>query len=67
MTVPANTDTVTLLSDRLVAIRAERAVVQAEALIAPTGDLVDRATNVEATIRLQLLDERIAALELEID
>ena len=67
MTVPANTDSVTLLSDRLSAMRAERAVVLAETLIAPTGDLADRATNVEATIRLQLLDERIAALELEID
>ena len=30
------------------------------------GDLADRATNVEATIRLRLLDERIAGLELEI-
>jgi transcription elongation factor GreA len=67
VTVPANTDSVTLLSDRLSAMRAERAVVLAETLIAPTGDLADRATNVEATIRLQLLDERIAALELEID
>jgi transcription elongation factor GreA len=67
VTVPANTDSVTLLSDRLSAMRAERDVVRADALIAPTGDLADRATNVEATIRLQLLDERIAALELEID
>jgi transcription elongation factor GreA len=32
-----------------------------------TGDVADRATNVEASIRLQLLDERIALLELEID
>ena len=67
MTVPANTDSVTLLSDRLRAMRAERAATLAEALIAPTGDLADRATNVEATIRLQLLAERIAALELEVD
>lgn len=67
MTVPANTDTLTLLSDRLGSLRAEREVVLADTLIAPTGDVVDRATNVEATIRLQLLDERIAALELEID
>jgi transcription elongation factor GreA len=67
VTVPANTDSVALLSDRLRAMRAERADVLGEALIAPTGDLADRATNVEATIRLQLLDERIAAVELEVD
>jgi transcription elongation factor GreA len=67
VTVPANTDSITLLSDRLRAMRAERADVLPETLIAPTGDLADRATNVEATIRLQLLDERIASLELEVD
>jgi transcription elongation factor GreA len=67
VTVPANTDSVTLLSDRLCTLRAERATVLAQTLIAPTGDLADRATNVEASIRLQLLDERIAALELDID
>ncbi|HEX5087594.1 MAG TPA: GreA/GreB family elongation factor [Nocardioides sp.] len=67
MTVPVNTDSLTLLSSRLDELRAERAVVLADALIPPTGDLADRATNVEASIRLQLLDERIAALELEVD
>jgi transcription elongation factor GreA len=67
VTVPPNTDSVTLLTHRLDAMRAERAGVLSEALIAPTGDLADRATNVEASIRLQLLDERIAALELEVD
>jgi transcription elongation factor GreA len=67
VTVPANTDSVTLLNQRLRAMRAERAEVLVDALIAPSGDLADRATNVEASIRLQLLDERIAALELEID
>ncbi len=37
-----------------------------ETLVVAKGDLADRATNVEATIRLRLLDERIAGLELEI-
>jgi transcription elongation factor GreA len=67
VTVPANTDSVTLLTDRLCAMRTERAAILAESLIEPSGDLADRATNVEASIRLQLLDERIAALELEVD
>jgi transcription elongation factor GreA len=67
VTVPANTDSVTLLTERLRTMHAERAGLLAETLIAPSGDLADRATNVEASIRLQLLDERIAALELEVD
>jgi transcription elongation factor GreA len=67
VTVPVNTDSVTLLTDRLCAMRTERAAVLAETLIAPSGDIADRAANVEASIRLQLLDERIAALELEVD
>jgi transcription elongation factor GreA len=67
VTVPANTDCVTLLSQRLSALRAERDTVLADALIVPSGDLADRATNVEASIRLELLDERIAAVELELD
>jgi transcription elongation factor GreA len=66
VTVPANTDSVTLLNQRLSTLRAERSDVLAEALIPPSGDLADRATNVEASIRLQLLDERIAALEIEV-
>ena len=37
-----------------------------ETLLEANGDLADRATNVEATIRLRLLDERIAGLEIEI-
>jgi transcription elongation factor GreA len=66
MTVPVTTDCTALLSDRLAILRSERAVALAEALLDPTGDLADRATNVEASIRVQLLDERIARLELEI-
>ncbi|MCW2851327.1 MAG: hypothetical protein JWM84_991 [Nocardioides sp.] len=63
-TAPAGTE---ILTTRLAALRAERAQVQAESLITATGDAADRATNVEATIRARLLDERIAALETEIE
>jgi transcription elongation factor GreA len=66
MTVPRTIDPVGLLNDRLELLRAERVSVLGEALLTSNGDLADRATNVEASIRLQLLDERIAALELEI-
>jgi transcription elongation factor GreA len=62
----AAADSVTLLTDRLDALRAERTDVLAETRLQNTGDIADRATNVEALIRLQLLDERIATLELEI-
>jgi transcription elongation factor GreA len=66
MTVPTTLDRVSLLSDRLALLRTERAEVLRETLLASNGDLADRATNVEASIRLQLLDERIAGIELEI-
>lgn len=72
MTVTSPTQTSTessteLLSSRLAALRAERAEVLADSLLESTGDVADRATNVEATIRLGLLDERIAVVELEIE
>jgi transcription elongation factor GreA len=66
MTVPPSTDTRTLLTERLEALREERAAVLAETLLEGVGDVADRATDVVASIRLQLLDERIATLELEI-
>ena len=66
MTVPLGTDSLTLLTERLRVLQAERESLLAETLIGSAGDVADRATNVEATIRLQLLDERIAGLELEI-
>ncbi|WP_193605860.1 GreA/GreB family elongation factor [Nocardioides dongkuii] len=56
-----------LLAERLEALRAERAEVLAESRLGATGDVADRATNVEATIRLQVLDERMTALEDEIE
>jgi transcription elongation factor GreA len=66
MTVPSSIDRVSLLTERLSTLRAERADVFGETLLVANGDLADRATNVEATIRLRLLDERIAGLEVEI-
>jgi transcription elongation factor GreA len=64
VTVPSSLD---LLTHRLELLRAERAAAMTDSLRDVTGDVADRATNVEASIRLQLLDERIALLELEIE
>ena len=66
MTVPPGTDSSSLLVERLEVLRTERAALLHETLLEASGDLADRAANVEATIRLRLLDERIASLELEI-
>ncbi len=67
MTAPAATPHIELLEGRLRDLRAERDAALAETRQEQVGDIVDRATNVEASIRLGTLDERIAALELEID
>jgi transcription elongation factor GreA len=67
MTVTATASSTDLLTQRLAVLKAERDQVLAESLRESTGDLADRATNVEATIRRALLDERIAAVELEIE
>ncbi|WP_244928140.1 GreA/GreB family elongation factor [Nocardioides sp. W7] len=56
-----------LLAERLEVLRTEREQVMAESRLESVGDVADRATNVEATIRLQVLDERIATIELEIE
>jgi transcription elongation factor GreA len=64
VTVPSPLE---LLTHRLELLRSERTGAMAESLRDETGDAADRATNVEASIRVQLLDERIALLELEID
>ena len=65
MTVPA-IDRNRVLATRLEALRAERAELVAETRSDSRGDLADQATNVETLIRIQLLDERIASVELEI-
>jgi transcription elongation factor GreA len=64
VTIPSSVD---VLTHRLEQLRAERTAAMTDSLRDTTGDVADRATNVEASIRLQLLDERIALLELEID
>ncbi len=53
-----------VLTHRLDALHAQRRQLQAE--IAPTmvGDDADRATNVDGHVRLAMLDDRIAAVEL---
>jgi transcription elongation factor GreA len=66
MTVPVASDSTRVLTARLEALRAERDVLLAETRTDNRGDAADQATNVEALIRLQLLDERIATVELEI-
>jgi transcription elongation factor GreA len=66
MTIPVAADSTTLLTRRLADLRADRTELVAATRLAGNGDIADRATNVEASIRLQLLDERIASLELEI-
>lgn len=66
MTLASSTDRLSVLEDRLTALRAERDQAQAETRQEGVGDVVDRATNVEASIRQSILEERIAALELEI-
>jgi transcription elongation factor GreA len=63
VTVPSSLE---LLTHRLEQLRAERAAAMTDSLRDSTGDAADRATNVEASIRLHSLDERIALLELEI-
>jgi transcription elongation factor GreA len=53
-----------VLTRRLDALHAQRREIQAE--IAPTmvGDDADRATNVDGHVRLAMLEDRIAAVEL---
>ncbi|WP_340538099.1 GreA/GreB family elongation factor [Nocardioides sp. GXZ039] len=63
---PTTADRIALLEGRLTALRAERDQAQAETRAEAVGDVVDRATNVEASIRLSILEERIAALELDL-
>ena len=55
------------LTLRLSELRTERERTLGE--IPPTGlgDVADRATNVDALVRLATLDERIAAIELELE
>lgn len=65
MTV-TSTDPHAVLHERLAALKAELDLAQEENRAEAAGDVVDRATNVEASIRKSILEERIIALELEI-
>ena len=64
---PGSASRISVLTDRLTTLRAERDQAQAETRGEAAGDVADRATNVEASIFLSTLDERIASLELEIE
>jgi transcription elongation factor GreA len=66
MTAPVASDSNRVLTARLETLRTEREVLLAETRTDNRGDAADQATNVEALIRLQLLDERIATVELEL-
>lgn len=66
MTATATPSLTAVLHSRLEVLREEREHLAADNMREATGDVVDRATDVEASIRLQLVEERIATLELEI-
>jgi transcription elongation factor GreA len=66
VTLLAEADSTRVLNLRLDTLRAERDALGQEIRVDNRGDAADQATNVEALIRLQLLDERIASVELEI-
>ncbi len=55
-----------VLTQRLTQLRAERDQAQAEIAPQLSGDDADRATNVDGHVRLAMLDERIAAIEVEL-
>jgi transcription elongation factor GreA len=56
-----------VLGRRLEELRAERAVALAELASDGAGDAADRATNVDANVRFALLEQRIAAVESELN
>jgi transcription elongation factor GreA len=53
-----------VLNRRLETLLAQRRQVQAEIAPAMSGDDADRATNVDGHVRLAVLNDRIAAVEL---
>lgn len=54
------------LSDRLDVLRHERAEALAEVAPIGSGDDADRATNVDAHVRLEMLEQRIASVEYQL-
>ena len=55
-----------MLTDRLATLQAEREEARAETAPAAGGDDADRATNVEAHLRIAMLDQQIETVELEL-
>jgi transcription elongation factor GreA len=56
----------TMLAERLAALTAQRDQLQLEIAPQTVGDDADRATNVDAHVRLAVLNERITAIEVEL-
>jgi transcription elongation factor GreA len=54
------------MTARLAALRSEREQALAETIPAGAGDVADRATNVDAYVRLAMLEQRIATIEIEL-
>jgi transcription elongation factor GreA len=54
------------LTERLALLRSERDQTLAETIPAGAGDVADRATNVDGHVRLAMLEQRIANLEVEL-
>jgi transcription elongation factor GreA len=54
------------LEARLDALRADRDAALRETVLSGSGDAADRATNVDAHVRLAVLEDRIADVEAEL-
>ena len=57
---------VAALEARLETLRADRDSALRETMLSGSGDAADRATNVDAHVRLAVLEERIADVEAEL-
>ena len=54
------------LESRLDALRSDRDAALRETVLSGSGDAADRATNVDAHVRLAVLEDRIADVEAEL-
>lgn len=66
MTATLSDSRAQVLTSRLRDLEAERDQTLAELVPAGSGDDADRATNVDAHVRLSVLHERIASVEYEL-
>ena len=55
-----------VLESRLEVLRGDRDAALRETVLSGSGDAADRATNVDAHVRLAVLEERIADIEAEL-